>query len=118
MATTFIAPIDIQKGDIACVSTPGVWIFAIERDGKEIWAKGKIGTGVPAMIGSEAKSTVNMTDKHDEVTRKLYNTLNKFHEDNPDLFVSSIKIEHAEYATRRKELIGLIVTIEVQPCTK
>ncbi|MBE3139165.1 MAG: hypothetical protein IMZ53_01125 [Thermoplasmata archaeon] len=56
------------------------------------------------------------TEKHNEFVKEFYDVIQRFHEKNPDLFVTSLHINFREYAvTRRKVLTGLSATIEVQP---
>ena len=59
--------------------------------------------------------TKTPTDKHQELTKKIIETLLDFHKNNPDLFVEDIQIYSREIGEGRKILNDIDITIIVQP---
>ena len=52
---------------------------------------------------------------HKELVVEIVRVLEEFHERHPDLFCDDIRVHSALYATRRKVLSDIEVTIVVQP---
>ena len=76
---------------------------------------GQCGSGSPAMKQSGQASIV---EKRKELKKELTGVLDTFHKENSELYVVSISLSHHEYATGRKELVKLDVSVEVQGCKK